>query len=120
MSRLEDRGFIWSESGSFGVDLYCSVVAEVAWCSPARTGNAKCRQVHHNHDESEEVQPHHQSYGSMHHQNTTEPNPARPFQPNENWVTHLEQTNRNAEQRQSVFELNQKIGRDQVKWRADQ
>jgi hypothetical protein len=30
VSRLEDRGFIGSESGSFGVNLYCSVVAEVA------------------------------------------------------------------------------------------
>jgi hypothetical protein len=42
------------------------------------------------------------------------------FKPNENWVTHLEQTNRNAEQSQSVFKLNQKIRRDWVKWRADQ
>jgi len=30
VSRLEDRGFIGAESGSFGVNLYCSVIAEVA------------------------------------------------------------------------------------------
>jgi hypothetical protein len=34
VSRLEDRGFIGAESGSFGVNLYCSVIAEVAVLSP--------------------------------------------------------------------------------------
>ena len=56
----------------------------------------------------------------MHPKSTTEPNPARPSQPNEDWVTHLEQTNRNAEKRQNVSEVNQKIRRDKVKAPADQ
>jgi hypothetical protein len=29
VSRLEDCGFIWSKSGSFGVNVYCLIVAEV-------------------------------------------------------------------------------------------
>ena len=35
------------------MNLYCLVVAEVPLCSPARTGNAKYRQVHDNHDGAE-------------------------------------------------------------------
>src|SRR4051812_44290153 len=80
---------------------------------------AKCRDIHDDHNKREKVQSHQQSYGRMHRQNTTEPNTARFFNPNKNRITDLEQTYRDSEHRQDVFESNKNIGRNETERRPD-
>src|SRR5262249_37734693 len=82
--------------------------------------NTKSCDIHDDHNEREKVQAHQQSNGGVHRQNTTKPNTARFFYPNENRVTDLEQTDRNSEHRQSVFESDENIGRNHRKRWPDQ
>src|SRR5207247_193299 len=86
----------------------------------AHRRNAECRDIHDDHNEREEIQAHHQSNGSVHCQDTNKPNKASLFDPNENWVADLEQADRNAENRQNVFESDENIRRHNSKRRPDQ
>jgi hypothetical protein len=77
-----------------GYELALSAPAGAA---AALGGDTKGRDIHDDHNKGKKVQPHQQSYCRMHRQNATKPKPAGFFYPNENWVTHLKQTDRNSE-----------------------
>jgi len=46
----------------------------------------KCREVEDNHYQRKEIHPHHQSNRDVHHDNTNQPNIARPFRSEERRV----------------------------------
>lgn len=65
--------------------------------------------IQYDHDKSEKIESHCQSDGDMHRQNANQPKETSLFHPNENWITHFDQADRNSEDWQKVSESNKNI-----------
>jgi hypothetical protein len=72
--------------------------------------DAECRDVEYNHNESKKIHAHHQSDAHVHRYDACQPEEPRPPYPNENWIADFDQTDRNSEDRQRVFEVNKDLG----------
>ena len=72
-------------------------------------------QIQYDHNESKQIQSDCQSDCGMHRQNANQPKKSGLLHPNENWITDFEQTDRNSEDGQRVFELNQNVGGNEIK-----
>ena len=53
--------------------------------------------IQNHHDQREQVHPHRKTDCDMHSENAYQPAQSRLFQPDEEWVTRLDQTDRNPE-----------------------
>ena len=72
-------------------------------------------QIQYDHNESKQIQSDCQSDCGMHRQNANQPKKSGLLHPNKNWITNFEQTDRNSEDGQGVFESNQNVGGNEIK-----
>src|SRR5437016_11878249 len=81
---------------------------------------AKRSQIQSNHDRGEQKHAHDKRDAEMHEQNGNQPGPTRLPLPNKKRIADFQKENCNAGDRKKVFETNENIGGNQVKWRTNQ
>ena len=77
--------------------------------------DAERGQIQDNHNKSKQIHSHRQSDCDMHCQDANQPKESGLLHPNENWITDFDQTDRNSEDGQRVFESNENVGGNEIK-----
>ena len=95
----------------------CGILRTASGMPDERNSNtdAERGQIQYDHNESKQIQSHCQSDGGVHCQNANQPKEPGLLHPNENWITDFDQTDRNSEDGQRVFESNQNVGGNEIK-----
>jgi hypothetical protein len=75
----------------------------------ANTG-AERGQIQYDYNKSKQIHSHRQSDCGVHYQNANQPKESGLLDPNENWITDLDEADGNSDSWQDVFESNQDVG----------
>ena len=95
----------------------CGILRTASGMPDERNSNtdAERGQIQYDHNKSKQIHSHRQSDGGVHCQNANQPKESGLLHPNENWITDFDQTDRNSEDGQRVFESNQNVRGKKIK-----